>query len=89
MKYDGLIKKFNYDPAGFGTVQETYKDAKKVDSSITVKDVRDWFERNVERKNNFVDLTVISAKALGMSTRLICLICVIWRTWRTVIPMVF
>ena len=34
MKYDGLIKKIYYDPAGFGTVQETYKDAKKVDSSI-------------------------------------------------------
>ena len=89
MKYDGLIKKIYYDPAGFGTVQETYKDVKKLDSSITVKDVRDWFERNVERKNNFVDLTVISAKALVMSTRLICLICVIWRTWRTVIRMVF
>ena len=50
MKYDGLIKKIYFDPAGFGTVQETYKDAKKVDSSITVKDVGDWFERNVERK---------------------------------------
>ena len=50
MKYDGLIKKIYYDPAGFGSVQETYKDVKKLDSSITVKDVRDWFERNVERK---------------------------------------
>ena len=50
MKYDGLIKKVYYDTAGFSTVQETYKDARKVDSSITVKDVRDWFERNVERK---------------------------------------
>ena len=55
MKYDGLIKKIYYDPAGFGTVQETYKDVKKLDSSITVKDVRDWFERNVERKNNLED----------------------------------
>ena len=27
-KFDGLIKKIYYDPAGFGTVQETYKEVK-------------------------------------------------------------
>ena len=26
-KYDGLIKKIYYDPGGYGSVQETYKDA--------------------------------------------------------------
>ena len=49
-KYDGLIKKIYYDPGGYGSVQETYKDAKKEDSTITVANVKDWFERNVERK---------------------------------------
>ena len=49
-KYDGLLKKIYYDPGGYGSVQETYKDAKKVDSTITVANVKDWFERNVERK---------------------------------------
>ena len=49
-KYDGLIKKIYYDPGGYGSVQETYKDAKKVDSTLKVSDVKDWFERNVERK---------------------------------------
>ena len=49
-KYDGLLKKIYYDPAGFGTIQETYKDVKKKDATITINDVRDWFERNVERK---------------------------------------
>ena len=49
-KYDGLIKKIYYDPGGYGSVQETYKDAKKIDSTITVANVKDWFERNVERK---------------------------------------
>ena len=28
-KYDGLIKKIYYDPGHYGSVQETYKDAKK------------------------------------------------------------
>ena len=27
-KFDGLIKKIYYDPGGYGTVQETYKEAK-------------------------------------------------------------
>ena len=49
-KYDGLIKKIYYDPGHYGSVQETYKDAKKIDSTITVANVKDWFERNVERK---------------------------------------
>ena len=48
--YDGLIKKVYYDPSGYGTVQDTYKDVKKLDSTIKVSDVKDWFERNVERK---------------------------------------
>ena len=49
-KYDGLIKKIYYDPAGFGTVQETYKEVKKLDSTIKVADVKDWYERNIDRK---------------------------------------
>ena len=49
-KYDGLLKKVYYDPAGYGSIQDTYKDAKKKDATIKVSDVKDWFERNVERK---------------------------------------
>ena len=49
-KYDGLIKKIYCDPGGYGPVQETYTDAKKVDSTITVANVMDWFERNVGRR---------------------------------------
>ena len=40
-KYDGLIKKVYYDPAGFGTVVQTYKRVKKIDSTIKVSDVKD------------------------------------------------
>ena len=31
---------------------DTFKEAKKVDSSIKFSDVKDWFERSVERKKN-------------------------------------
>ena len=49
-KFDGLIKKIYYDPGGYGTVQETYKEVKKLDSTIKISDVKDWYERNIERK---------------------------------------
>ena len=49
-KFDGLIKEIYYDPAGYGTVQETYKEVKKLDSTITINNVRDWYERNIDRK---------------------------------------
>ena len=49
-KFDGLIKKIYYDPAGYGTVQETYKEVKKLDSTIKISDVKDWYERNIDRK---------------------------------------
>ena len=88
-KYDGLIKKIYYDPAGFGTVQETYKEVKKLDSTIKVSDVKDWYERNIDRKNNLEDLIVILVKGLLMNLRLICLMCGISRKWRMVTAMVF
>jgi len=49
-KYDSTIEKVYYDPGGYGSVQETYKEVKKLDGSITINNVRDWFERKVERK---------------------------------------
>ncbi|MCR9134318.1 MAG: transposase family protein, partial [bacterium] len=39
-----------YDQAGFGSIATTYKDAKKKDASITMQDVKEWFQENVERK---------------------------------------
>ena len=52
MKFDSIIKKIYYDPGGYGSMADTFKEAKKVDSSIKFSDVKDWFERSVERKKN-------------------------------------
>ena len=52
MKFDSTIKKIYYDPGGYGSMQDTFKEAKKVDRSIKFSDVKDWFERSVERKKN-------------------------------------
>ena len=44
-----LITKVYYDPAGFGSLKQTLEDAKKHDSTITAKDVKDWKDKNVQR----------------------------------------
>lgn len=50
MTKDETISKVYYDPAGYGSVQNTWLDAKKKDPSITIKDVRIWFANNIEQK---------------------------------------
>ena len=44
------IENIYYDPGGFGTVYETYKDAKAKNKLVTLDSVKDWFTTNVERK---------------------------------------
>ena len=52
MDKNEIIKKLYYDPAGFGSIQTTLKDAKAKDKTININDVKAWFKRNVERKTN-------------------------------------
>ena len=47
---DDIISSIYYDRSGYGSVQTTYQDAKKKDKTITVNDVKKWFEKNVEKK---------------------------------------
>ena len=47
---DDIISNIYYDRSGYGSVQTTYQDAKKKDKTITVNDVKKWFEKNVSRK---------------------------------------
>ena len=37
-----IIEKVYFDPAGYGSIAETLKDAKKYDKSITYEDVKKW-----------------------------------------------
>ncbi|MCR9134222.1 MAG: hypothetical protein NXI08_16770 [bacterium] len=47
---DDIISTIYYDRAGFGSLKTTLADAKKKDASITMQDVKEWFQENVERK---------------------------------------
>ena len=45
-----IISDIYFDRAGFGSKQTTLKDAREKDKSITMKDVEDFFRKNVEVK---------------------------------------
>ena len=47
---DDIISNVYYDRAGFGSLKTTLVDSKKKDPSITMQDVKEWFEENVQRK---------------------------------------
>ena len=40
----------NFDPAGYGSIRETLKDAVKYDKNITYDDVKKWKDTNIENK---------------------------------------
>ena len=52
MSKDDIISKVFFDPAGYGSINETLKDAKQYDSSITYEDVKKWKDKHTERKTN-------------------------------------
>ena len=52
MSKDDIISKVDFDPAGYGSINETLKDAKKIDDTITYDDVKNWKEKHTERKTN-------------------------------------
>ena len=48
-KHDTISKVYN-DLSGFGSLKQTLQDAKEVDPSIKLDDVRQWMEENTKRK---------------------------------------
>jgi hypothetical protein len=49
---DHVISKMYYDLAGHGSMKKTYEYANKKNKTITEADVKDWFYRNIQRKND-------------------------------------
>ena len=45
-----IISKIYYDKSGYGSITTTYKDAKQKEQSITLNDVKEWFQKNIEQK---------------------------------------
>lgn len=47
-----VISKIYFDKAGYGSIKTTFEDAKKKDKTITIEDVKDFFDKSVEKKTN-------------------------------------
>jgi hypothetical protein len=47
---DKIIRQVYYHESGFGSIAETYKDAKKRLNTITLNDVKDFLERQKTRQ---------------------------------------
>ena len=47
-----IIYKIYTDRAGFGSIADTLKEVRKIDSTITYNDVKQWKENHSIRKTN-------------------------------------
>ena len=54
MDKNKIIEQAYHDPLGYGSIQNTLRDARKLDSSITLDDVKKWKEANVEQTTTMI-----------------------------------
>ena len=47
-----LISKIYFDKSGYSSIKTTLDDARKIDKSININDVKQFFNNNVEKKSN-------------------------------------
>jgi hypothetical protein len=50
MTKDEILSFIYLDPAGYGSVAETYKEARKKDKTITMQDVKEFISKHQEQK---------------------------------------
>ena len=53
MNKNDIINKIYFEKSGYGSMQNTLKDAKQVDKTIKLEDVKTWFTANVEQKTKY------------------------------------
>jgi hypothetical protein len=46
---------WNDEKNGFGSIKDTYKQSNKINSQITIKDVKTWLDKQTVRQRQFVD----------------------------------
>ena len=50
MSKNDVISKIYYEPSGYGSLKTTLDDSRKINKSITIDDVKQFFKENVEQK---------------------------------------
>ena len=49
-KKQEIINKIYHDLSGYGSMKTTLDDAKKIDKTISLNDIKEFFSKNVEKK---------------------------------------
>ena len=49
---DKIIEKIYFDPAGYGSITTTLKDARVFDKTITYEDVKQWKEKTFKNEKH-------------------------------------
>ena len=63
MDKDKNIEKVYNDPLSFGSIQKnTLRDARKIDSTITLNDIKQWKDTNIEHKTQLKGYSSFVAK---------------------------
>jgi hypothetical protein len=53
MSKNEIISKIYFDVSGYGSIQNTLKESKQKDKTITLDNVKEWFKSNVEQKTKY------------------------------------
>ena len=75
MDKDKIISQVYNDPLGFGSNHSTLKDARKVDPSITLEDIKKWRQDNTERTTQLKCYNSNSATQMLAKTQIAQLVC--------------
>ena len=62
MSKEEILKFIYFDPSGYGSIKQTYEEAKKKDKTITMKDVKDFMDKHVEQKKQLRGMNSFIAK---------------------------
>ena len=49
---DETISNIYNDLSGFGSIKQTFEEARQIDKTITLNDVKEWKEKHIVRKTN-------------------------------------
>ena len=64
-----IISKIYNDLSGFGSIQQTFAEARKIDKTITLNDVKEWKEKNIVRKTIYQATTPMLHLRLVLNIR--------------------
>ena len=64
MEKVNLLKNLYFDPSGYQSIQNLYKEAKKEDKTITLKFVKEWYDIVNEKKLDTMGVKTVSLRLM-------------------------